>query len=132
VRGRSPVSALGAANSVTASPFSGLEPVFDSPIVKDEYEALCRDHDALVRMGEGYGGFDALGKIAFVDALEAVEARWDVLFSRFALLGAVNADFREQSEAFLDGMGLTPVTFRELLRQAHQLMRQDAEQERLA
>lgn len=102
-----------------------------SPVVKEEYEKLCRDHAALVRMGDGFGKFDPLGKIAFIDAVEAVEDRWDVLFSRFALLGAVNPTFREECETFLEGMGLTPVTFRELLRDAHQLMRDDAEQERL-
>lgn len=107
-------------------------PRLQSPIVKEEYEALCRDHNALVQMGEGYGRFDPLGKIAFIDAIEAVEARWDVFFSRFALLGAVDQQFREETEAFLQGMGLTPLTFRELLRDAHQLMRDDAEQERMS
>jgi len=82
-------------------------------------------------MGEGYGSFDPLGKIAFIDAIEKVEERWDILFSRFALLGAVNPEFREQTETFLEGMGLTPQTFRELLRDAHQKMRHDAEQERI-
>ena len=35
--------------------------------------------------------------------LQAVEERWDVLFSRFALLGAVNPEFREQSQAIGSG-----------------------------
>jgi len=128
--GSSPMSALGAANAITTTPFSGSEQVFDSPIVKEEYEALCRDHASLVKMGEGFGSFDPLGKIAFIDVIEAVEQRWDVLFSRFALLGAVNEEFRAQSSAFLEGMGLTPSQFRELLREAHALMRADAEEER--
>ena len=41
--------------------------------VKEEYEKLCRDHDGLIRMGASYGSFDPLGKLAFLDALEAVE-----------------------------------------------------------
>jgi len=28
-------------------------------------------------MGESYGSYDPLGKLAFLDALEAVEERWD-------------------------------------------------------
>jgi len=130
--GSSPMSALGAANAITSTPFDGSEAVFDSPVVKEEYEKLCRDHNGLIRMGEGYGAFDPLGKVAYIDALEAVEARWDVLFSRFALMGAVNPTFRDETTAFLEGMGLTPVSFRELLREAHELMRRDAEEERLS
>ena len=45
--------------------------------VSSRYEKLCRDHAALIRMGESYGGYDPLGKLAFLDALEAVEKRWD-------------------------------------------------------
>lgn len=45
--------------------------------VSSRYEKLCRDHAALVQMGESYGGYDPLGKLAFLDALEAVEERWD-------------------------------------------------------
>jgi len=127
----SPMSALGAAGAITTVPFCGDEDVFKSDLVRGEYEQLCRDHNALIRMGEGYGSFDPLGKVAFIDALEAVEARWDVLFSRFALMGALNADFREQSAAFLSSMSLTPVQFRELLTEAHDLMRRDAEEERM-
>ena len=113
-------------------------------MVKEEYEALCREHDALVslvrvrvrvrltltlaltltltlaptltttltptptrnptpnpnpnpnqvQMGASYGSYDALGKLAFLDALEAVEARWDIFFARFSLVGALNADFK--------------------------------------
>ena len=44
-------------------PFNGKEEVFKSDIVREEYEKLCRDHNALIRMGEGYGSFDPLGKV---------------------------------------------------------------------
>jgi len=129
-RGSSPMGALGSATAITAQPFTGEESAFQSPIVREEWEALCRDHEALVTMGERYGGFDPLGKLAYLDALEAVEGRWDVLFSRFQLMGAVNPEFREQTEAFLQGMGLSPAGLRDLLSEAHTLMREDAERER--
>ncbi len=35
------------------------------------------------------------------------------------------------AQAFLQGMGLSPVQFRELLREAHELMRREAEEERM-
>lgn len=127
----SPMSAMGAATSITSTPFLGTEAVFESELVRDEYQALCKDHDALVRMGEGYGGFDPLGKLAFLDALEAVEERWDVLFARFSLMGALNPQFRTEVLAFLASMGITAEGFRSLLREAHELMRRDAEAERM-
>ena len=81
-------------------------------------------------MGERYGTFDPLGKLAFLDALEAIEERWDVFFSRFSLMGDLSPEFKQQSEAFLRQMGLSGSGFRELLRAAHTLMRADAERER--
>lgn len=79
-------SALGGPPTIDAPPFD-QGAAFDSPVVKEEYEKLCRDHDGLIRMGASYGSFDPLGKVAFLDALEAVEARWDTFFARFALMG---------------------------------------------
>ena len=46
-------------------------------VVKSEYESICMSHAQIIKMGESYGSFDPLGKIAFLDALEAVEERWD-------------------------------------------------------
>ena len=114
-----------------------------------------------------------------------MEARWDIFFARFSLVGALNADFKvrigarvspnpnpapapnpnpnpltltptlsltltltrtrtrtpplplcpnpdqRQSDAFLQSMGLTPPSFRALLGEAHQMMREEAEAERL-
>ena len=54
-----------------------------------------------------------------------------VLFSRFALLGELNPEFKEQSDAFLESMGMDSAdVFREVLGEAHTLLRQDAERER--
>lgn len=114
--------------SISASPFGGN--AFESELVRAEYEALGRDHSALIRMGEQYGSFDPLGKLAYLDALEAVEERWDVFFSRFALLGALNTEYREQSAAFLLSLGLSGDGLRELLRKAHERMRAVAKHER--
>ena len=122
--------ALGGPPAIDTTPFDGSEPAFESPVVKEEYEALCREHAALVSLGASYGSYDALGKLAFLDALDAVEGRWDIFFTRFSLVGALNADFKRQSDAFLQSMGLSPQSFRALLGKAHQIMRDEAEAER--
>ena len=122
--------ALGGPPAIDTTPFDGSESAFESPVVKEEYEALCREHAALVSLGASYGSYDALGKLAFLDALDAVEGRWDIFFTRFSLVGALNADFKRQSDAFLQSMGLSPQSFRALLGKAHQIMRDEAEAER--
>ena len=73
---------------------------------------------------------DPLGKLAFLDALEGIEQRWDVFYARFALMGALNPAFKEQVDGFLQSMGMDAPTFREMLREAHAMMRREAEAER--
>ena len=125
-----PMAQVSAAQAVDSTPFTGREAAFESDVVREEYEGLCRDHAATVKLGEMYGSFDPLGKLAFLDALEAIEGRWDVFFSRFALMGALNPTFKEQTDAFLSSMGMDASTYREVLREAHDIMRKEAEQER--
>lgn len=109
-----------------------LDPnLFDSDIVRDEYEALVRDHEALIRLGEKYGGFDGLGKLAFLDQLDAVESRWDTFFARASLMRAVRPAFTEQCDEYMRALGLRDTDgFRELLGRAHDSMRAEAERER--
>ena len=53
----SPMAQMSAADAMTATPFTGDEAAFESDVVKSEYEALCRDHAATIRLGESYGSF---------------------------------------------------------------------------
>lgn len=121
---------LNAASQVDAVPFTGREKAFESEVVKSEYESICRSHDSIIKMGEKFGTFDPLGKIAFLDALEAVEERWDVFFGRFALMGELNQEFVEQTTTFLEALGMSVEEYRTCLNEAHDLMRADAEAER--
>jgi len=132
--GKAAPSMVGMTNAeqITGSPFKGTEKAFESDTVKEEYEALCRDHSALIDMGANFDSFDPVGKVAFLDQVEAVEERWDVFFARFSLLGELDRGFVEQCDAFLEGMGLDERDFRGLLKQAHELMREEAEKERIA
>ena len=99
-------------------------------VVRGEYEQLCSDHAGIIKMGERFGTFDPLGKLAFLDQLESVESRWDVFYSRFELLGQLNPDFATQTNGFLESMGMSAEIFRETLSDAHKLMREEAEKER--
>merc|ERR1712137_777087 len=115
--------------SITADPFSGKDN-FGSEVVNREYLDLCSDHQQLVKLGEQYGSFDPLGKLAFLDQVERIEERWDVFYGRSALLGELSPDFRRQSQEFLAAMGLGAGEFRKLLSEAHESMRKSAEAER--
>jgi len=59
---------------------------FDSPIVREEGQALVRDQDALRRLGHNYGNFDAAGKRLYIDEMEALYERygmWDGAAGRY-------------------------------------------------
>mmetsp|Transcript_22453 Transcript_22453/g.40504 ORF Transcript_22453/g.40504 Transcript_22453/m.40504 type:complete len:336 (-) Transcript_22453:425-1432(-) len=124
------LTAMANAEKITSTPFTGKEAAFESPTVKEEYKAICRDHQALVSLGSDYASYDPLGKIRYLDEIEKIEERWDVFFARFSLMGALNQDFIRQCNAFLDSMGLNESDFRKLLKKTHAIMREDAEKER--
>ena len=46
------------------------------------------------------------------------------------LVGGLNPEFKEQTAAFLGSMGMDAGTFRDVLSEAHEIMRRDAEEER--
>lgn len=124
------MTSMAAAEKITTTPFLGDEPAFESDTVREEYEALCRDHNGLVNFGKSYATFDPMGKIAYLDEIDKIEERWDVFFARFSLLGQLNQDFVKQCNAFLQSMNLTEDGFKDLLKSTHQIMREDAERER--
>ena len=124
------MSQMAAAEKITSTPFNGDEPAFNEPSVKEEYEALCRDHNDLIALGASYATFDPMGKLAYLDQIESIEERWDVFFARFSLLGQLNQVFVKQCNGFLDSMGLDENGFRQLLKDTHDIMRKDAERER--
>eukprot|EP00551_Chaetoceros_affinis_P003416 CAMPEP_0203646578 /NCGR_PEP_ID=MMETSP0088-20131115/13210_1 /ASSEMBLY_ACC=CAM_ASM_001087 /TAXON_ID=426623 /ORGANISM="Chaetoceros affinis, Strain CCMP159" /LENGTH=320 /DNA_ID=CAMNT_0050503829 /DNA_START=36 /DNA_END=998 /DNA_ORIENTATION=- len=121
---------MAAAEKITSTPFTGEEAAFESENVREEYEALCRDHNGLIELGASYATFDPMGKLAYLDQVDSIEERWDVFFARFSLLGQLNGEFVKQCNAFLDSMGLDETGFRQLLRDTHDIMRKDAERER--
>lgn len=124
------ITSMSAAEKISAIPFTGEEDVFDSPTVREEYEKLCDDHASLIEMGASYASFDPSGKIAYLDQIDKVQDRWDVFFARFKLLGKLNKDFTRQCNDFLSSMGMNEEQYNELLKKAHQIMREDAEKER--
>lgn len=67
----------GAANNkVDAQPFDTAS-LASWPTIQQEWTQLCANHQQLVvTMGAKYGDFDALGKLAFLDAVEKVQEQW--------------------------------------------------------
>lgn len=124
------MAAMAAAEKITSTPFTGKEAAFSSPTVDEEYKALCRDHMQLIEFGAKYADFDPAGKLIYLDQIEAIEERWDVFFTRFKLMGALNPEYQKQCKSFLASMSLDETQYRELLKTAHELMRQEAERER--
>ena len=124
------MTAMAAADKITATPFSGDEAAFGSETVKSEYMHLCRDHMGLIEFGGKYDEFDPTGKLYYLDEIEKIEERWDIFFARFNLLGALNQQYVRQCDAFLASLGLNETEFRQLLKQCHEKMREDADRER--
>jgi len=116
-------------SQITSTPFNAK--AFEkSSLVQEEYMALCKDHNSLIQMGGDYAKFDALGKMAFIDQIEAIEDRWDIFFARSSLMGELNSQFIKQTNAFLGSMNMDESKFRSLLRRAHEIMREEADTER--
>jgi len=118
-------------NTMDAEPFDNAK-AFGSAIIREEYSKLYDDHRKLIELGRIYGGFDPAGKLTFIDQVEMIEDRWDVFFGRFALMNALNPEYKEQCEALLMTRACDVREFRELLAIAHQRMRDRTTAERRA
>jgi hypothetical protein len=115
---------------LTAPPFVNGREAFESELIQSEYESITRAHGQLIRMGERFGSFDPRGRLAFLDELEAVEARWDTFYARFVLMDQINPEFARQTDEFLRAMGLSGADdLRALLQEAHDQMRDIARRE---
>lgn len=117
------------AQAVDSAPFTGSEKSFESELVNQEFIALCKDHQELINLGEGYGDFDGIGQITFLLQLKDIHSRWDTFFARFALLGEINPVFEKQTTDWLKAMGMTASVLREVLTEAHDSMRKEAEKD---
>jgi D-alanyl-D-alanine dipeptidase len=124
------ITSMAAAESITSTPFTGKEAIFNTPTIKEEYERLCRDHMNLIQFGSKYDQFDPTGKVMYLDEVEKIEERWDIFFARFSLMGQLNREYVKQCDAFLASMSLSEEDYRKLLKKCHDMMRADAEVER--
>jgi Domain of unknown function (DUF1825) len=115
-----------AAEHMAVPPFRLDDAAFGSPIVAQEYATLCVDHMNLIELGSEYNEFVPSSKLFFLDRVESIGERWDIFFARFKLLGVLNPDYVQQSNACLASLGLTETEFRQLLRQSHEKMRIEA------
>jgi hypothetical protein len=122
------MAAMQAAEAITANPFDPSK--LESETIKDEYMKLVLNHSSLIQFGAKYDEFDALGKLAFLDEVEKIEDRWDAFFFRFKLMDALDKEYKQQCDQFLASMSMNEDDYRQLLKNCHQLMREDAERER--
>ena len=82
-------------------------------------------------MGSGYGSFDPLGKLAYLDQMEKIEERWALLMTKLDLGKHVSGEFKDQTSAFLGGMNLSVREFFELLGASKGWLRERANEGRL-
>ena len=116
-------------SQVTALPFSDDSPALRSDVVREEFASLSRDHRALIDFGSSYGAWDGFGQRAYLDQIDAIEERWAVFLGRFKLLGDLNPEFLEQTDAFLEGIGLSRAEYLELHAQSHARLRAAAKED---
>ena len=119
------MSQLSAAQGINSQPFNEEARVGS---LRDEFTSSA-SHSQIIKLGEQYGTFDPLGKIGYLDALEANEDWMGRLCGALELMGALNSDFREQTGDFLNSMGMSVGTLRRCCRRRDS-MRRDAEAER--
>jgi hypothetical protein len=117
------------AEAMNCNPFAGSEAAFETPIVKEEYNRLCRDHANLIEFGATYGSFDRIGKLLYLDEIDKIQERWDVFLTRFSLMGALGKDYIEQCDFIFTSIGMKEAEYRQHLKDCHDLMRKEAELE---
>ena len=85
----------------------------------------------MIKMGEGYGKFDPLGQVAFLDRMTVVEERWGIFMTRLDLGEHVGEEFKVQTGGFLEGMGMSVREFFGLMEETKDYMRERAEEGRM-
>jgi hypothetical protein len=123
------LTAMTVADIMDCQPFTGNEAAFDSPIVSEEYIRLCEDHASLIEFGATYENFDRIGKLLYLDEIDKIQERWDIFFTRFSLLGALNKDYIDQCDSVFASLGMKEADYRQNLKDCHDLMRKEAERE---
>ena len=124
------MTSMSSAEMITASPFDTAV-LEENPLIAEEHTKLCQDHANLIEFGLLYDSFDPAGKVAYINEIEKIEDRWDVFFARFGLMGKLDHRFTDQCNAFLQSMSLDEQDFKTLLKKTHELMKEEAERERM-
>mmetsp|Transcript_2489 Transcript_2489/g.5528 ORF Transcript_2489/g.5528 Transcript_2489/m.5528 type:complete len:353 (+) Transcript_2489:241-1299(+) len=100
----------------------------DSPVVAEELNSIMKQHEQMVKMGEGYGKWDREGKKMYIQQLGSVEERWATFLKRFELMGEVNPEYQQSTDAFLKSYQMSSVEeFKNWLKTTRDKMLSDAE-----
>eukprot|EP00929_Paragymnodinium_shiwhaense_P091162 TRINITY_DN51198_c0_g2_i1.p1 TRINITY_DN51198_c0_g2~~TRINITY_DN51198_c0_g2_i1.p1 ORF type:complete len:384 (-),score=90.14 TRINITY_DN51198_c0_g2_i1:16-1167(-) len=98
------------------------------PLLKAEYERLQEDHEELIRQGETYGEQENIGKLSFLDNMDAILERWEEFMLAAAKAGLEpGLLFSKTSSEYLKRAGLAPIGYKDLVREVLNRMRADVQ-----
>lgn len=97
--------------------------------VGEALATLMGDHQALVELGSGFGGFDVDGRAMYLDRVGDVQARWREWLGahgpRLKSASLLANEYLDQTDAFLKGVGIESIEeYADVLDGAHRRMRE--------
>jgi hypothetical protein len=82
---------------------------FDSEIVQQESQEIFQTYQSLVQMGSHYGKFDRDGKGLYIEQMETILGRFEIMMKRLELSDDFSAKMTiEQLKTQLEQVNMTP------------------------
>ena len=82
---------------------------FESEVVQREAQEIFSTYQSLIQMGSQYGKFDRDGKILYIEQMEAIMERFQIMMKRLELSEDFSAQMTiEQLKTQLAQAGMTP------------------------
>ena len=82
---------------------------FDSEIVQQESQEIFQTYQSLVQMGSHYGKFDRDGKCLYIEQMETILGRFEIMMKRLELSDDFSAKMTiEQLKTQLEQVNMTP------------------------
>jgi len=102
---------------------------FDSEIVQQEAQDIFQTYQALIQMGSQYGKFDRDGKVLYIDQMEVILERFQIMMKRLELSDDFSAKMTiEQLKTQLGQVGMTPAQMFDNTRKTLDRMKAQIEQ----
>jgi Domain of unknown function (DUF1825) len=82
---------------------------FESEIVQHEAQEIFSTYQSLIQMGSQYGKFDRDGKLLYIEQMETIMERFQIMMKRMELSEDFSAQMTiEQLKTQLGQAGMTP------------------------